>query len=95
MPDQTREHLTPEQWEITHIIDELEELLIAKNRSYGSSFSDPINIFSAAPAREQINVRIDDKLNRISKGSEYQGEDTVLDLIGYLILLLVLERKDK
>ena len=66
-------------------------LLIDKNISYGSSFDSPINIFSKATSKEQLYVRIDDKLNRIKKGKEYASEDTVLDLIGYLVLLRVLE----
>ena len=33
-----------------------------------------------------MNVRIDDKLSRIARGREYAGDDTELDLIGYLVL---------
>lgn len=76
---------------------EVEELLIAKNRAYGNSFMFPINIFSKATAMEQINVRIDDKLNRLKKGknTECVQEDTILDLIGYLVLLRVLQKVDQ
>lgn len=69
---------------------DIAELLINKNKSYGSSYSHPINIFSKADPKEQLFIRIDDKLNRIKKGSEYASEDTVLDLIGYLVLLRTL-----
>lgn len=72
---------------------DIAELLINKNKSYGSSYSHPINIFSKADPKEQINIRIDDKLNRIKKGSEYPSEDTILDLIGYLILLRTLDER--
>ena len=41
---------------------------------------------------EQIDVRIDDKLNRIKNGHEFHGEDTIKDLIGYLILRLVVTK---
>ena len=78
------------------ILDEcldIAELLIKKNNSYGSSYSHPINIFSKSDPREQIHIRIDDKLNRIKKGSEYPSEDTILDLIGYLVLLRTLDVK--
>jgi hypothetical protein len=36
-------------------------------------------------------VRIDDKLSRIARGAGLNGtdEDTLLDLIGYLVLLLM------
>jgi hypothetical protein len=75
------------------ILDEcldIAELLINKNKSYGSSYSHPINIFSKSDPKEQLYIRIDDKLNRIKKGSEYASEDTILDLIGYLVLLRTL-----
>ena len=86
--------LTPTQHTIKAVCDDLAAFLIDKNRAYGSSFSEPINIFSQVSAREQLAVRIDDKLNRMHKGSEYAGDDTVLDLAGYLILLLTLDRLD-
>jgi hypothetical protein len=70
---------------------EIAELLVNKNISYGSSFDKPINIFSKVTSKEQLYVRIDDKLNRIYKGKEYASEDTILDLIGYLVLLRILE----
>jgi len=66
-------------------------MLLGKNISYGNSAIDPINIFSKINAIEQINVRIDDKLNRIKKGSSYLQEDTVKDLIGYLVLKIIAE----
>ncbi|MEN6421329.1 MAG: hypothetical protein ABFD76_05220 [Smithella sp.] len=73
--------------------DSIKELLLQKNDAYGSSFRQPINIFSKAEAIEQVKVRIDDKLNRIAKGKNLDKvqEDTVLDLIGYLILMRVLK----
>lgn len=66
--------------------DSIKRLLLEKNVSYGNSFSSPINIFSKATATEQLAIRIDDKLNRLAKGSGYADEDTILDLIGYLVL---------
>ena len=79
------------------ILDEcldIAELLIKKNNSYGSSYSHPINIFSKSTPKEQIYIRIDDKLNRIHKGKEYASEDTILDLIGYLVLLRTLDERE-
>ncbi len=66
--------------------DELKIFLLEKNKSYGNSALEPINIFSKATSVEQLAVRIDDKINRLKKGKEYPGDDTVKDLIGYLIL---------
>jgi len=78
------------------IIDECEKvksLLLQKNKDYGSSFSHPIKVFSKLSPEEQINVRIDDKLNRIStQGIKMVVEDTEQDLIGYLILKRVLRK---
>ena len=64
----------------------IREMLVTKNKSYGNSALDPLRIFSKADPVEQLNVRIDDKISRIMQGGEYPGDDTELDLIGYLIL---------
>ena len=69
------------------------ELLLRKNISYGNSAIEPVRFLSKASAEEQILVRIDDKLNRLRNQQEFSGEDTVTDLVGYLILLQVLRKK--
>lgn len=66
-------------------------MLIEKNRAYGNSALEPIRVFSRAPRTEQLNVRIDDKLSRLMRG-QGDGEDSVLDLIGYLVLLRVAQK---
>lgn len=71
----------------------LAEMLVAKNALYGDSALAPNRIFSKASPVEQIRVRLDDKLNRLMKGSGDETEDVVQDLIGYLILLRVAERR--
>lgn len=77
------------QARIARVCQELSDLLIAKNKSYGNSAIDPTRIFSKAGPIEQIHVRIDDKLNRISKGTAWVGDNDIDDLIGYLVLLKV------
>ena len=77
------------QYIIANICDTVKHMLIEKNKSYGDSAIDPIRIFSKANPDEQIKIRIDDKLSRISRGSEYYGDNDLDDLIGYLILLKV------
>ena len=72
---------------------EIAEFLITKNIAYGNSALEPARIFSKAGALEQLYVRIDDKLNRLMKGSDYPGDNDVDDLIGYLILLKVARAK--
>jgi hypothetical protein len=69
-------------------------MLLEKNDSYGDSAINPVRIFSKSDALEQINVRIDDKLNRIIQGKSYDGDNDEDDLIGYLILKKVKRRLD-
>ena len=68
---------------------EIAEMLIKKNVSYGDSALSPNRIFAKSDSVEQIKVRIDDKLNRISNAEGYPGDNDVDDLIGYLILLKI------
>jgi len=49
--------------EIIKVCNKLSELLIQKNRAYGNSALDPSRIFAKSDSVEQLNVRIDDKLN--------------------------------
>jgi hypothetical protein len=77
------------QQTIANICDNIKSMLIEKNKSYGDSALDPIRVFSKASSDEQIKIRIDDKLSRISRGSEFYGDNDLDDLIGYLILLKV------
>ena len=76
---------------IAAICNDIRDLLLAKNRAYGNSALKPIRIFSKADAREQLLVRIDDKLYRIKQGNDSleSDEDVITDLIGYLVLLKV------
>jgi hypothetical protein len=70
------------------------QMLIEKNIAYGDSALDPVRIFSKANPIEQLHVRIDDKLSRLMKGTEYVGDNDIDDLIGYLILLKVAKEKN-
>ena len=70
------------------------DLLVEKNEAYGNSALNPVRVFSKADRTEQLKVRIDDKISRIQRGTEFGDEDTVRDLIGYLVLLLVAEESE-
>jgi hypothetical protein len=70
------------------------QMLIEKNIAYGDSALDPVRIFSKANPIEQLHVRIDDKLSRLMKGTDYVGDNDIDDLIGYLILLKVAKEKN-
>lgn len=79
------------------IANEVVELLREKNLSYGNSLQNPIGIFAKGDDRTRlIRVRIDDKLARMARGnmSFESEEDTIKDLLGYLIPLLVVMRED-
>jgi hypothetical protein len=90
---------TPQDWDslktpvsqpISDACDKIKKLLLEKNRKYGNSALSPKRIFSKSCATEQLKVRIDDKLSRIANtGLDGADEDTLQDLIGYLILLMV------
>ena len=68
----------------------LENLLLQKNAKYGDSALQPLNVFSEAGAVAGIKVRIDDKLKRIKNAGLVDAtEDTLQDLAGYLILLMI------
>ena len=74
--------------EVERILQEVAKLLSEKNKKYGNSALDPLRCFSKSSPTEQIKVRIDDKLSRIRNGVN-DAEDTILDLIGYLIILRI------
>lgn len=76
---------------IDTVLEEIRTVLVAKNESYGDAARNPIRAFSKAEPDEQIRVRIDDKLSRLIRGNDFATEDTVLDLLGYLVILRSLE----
>ena len=63
---------------IAEICNDIRDLLLTKNRAYGNSALNPIRVFSKADAKEQILVRIDDKLNRIKQGSDIKLEEAAI-----------------
>ena len=68
----------------------LEELLLSKNAKYGDAAIEPLNIFFKGNSVASINARIDDKLKRImNAGVIDDTEDTLQDLAGYIILLMI------
>ena len=70
--------------------NEIRDLLISKNEAYGDSALEPDNIFSKLDSAQAICARIDDKLARIKNvGLDDKTEDTLDDLIGYMILLKI------
>lgn len=73
----------------------LAETLIKKNNAYGNSLHNPISVFQKDPMAGILG-RIDDKLNRIKAvGINADTEDTIEDLIGYLVHLKLILNKSK
>jgi len=67
----------------------MEDMLIQKNQDYGDSLQNPIGVFQKNKI-DGILGRIDDKLNRIkSVGINDNTEDSIEDLIGYLVHLKI------
>ncbi len=76
--------------------EDIKTLLLEKNAKYGNSAVEPINVFSKLDNAAAIRARIDDKLSRIANsGLNVDTEDTLSDLIGYLILLQITMEEQK
>jgi len=72
---------------IARACDDLKQLLLAKNETYGgSAFQDVEVMGQYIDADTAIMVRIADKLRRLTAGCEYAQEDTLADLAGYIML---------
>ena len=81
-------YVVPFDIDLDNTVKKITDLLKEKNKAYGNSALDPANIFSKTNATDSLCARIDDKITRIkNKGINDKTEDTVDDLIGYLLLL--------
>ena len=80
--------------DLVDLVLEVGELLLTKNASYGDSALNPLRVFSQSHPIEALRVRLDDKLTRLARvGPDQLGEDTYLDILGYLCLLVIAERR--
>lgn len=70
------------------------QMLISKNAAYGNSALDPVRVFSTASLKEQLLVRLDDKVSRLTRGSA-AGEDVAQDMLGYLLLVAIAEKRER
>ena len=83
-------------WHLAQVVDKITTLLKEKNKAYGDSALNPLNIFSKLNATESLCCRLDDKIARIrNKGINDNTEDTIDDLIGYLLLLKMAMEKNE
>lgn len=88
--DPTAPGAAPAQGQILEVVGSLYEVLLEKNRRYGNSALEPVQVFAKQPPGMLIRTRIDDKLSRIKNAGELRRND-VVDILGYLVLLCVAE----
>ena len=65
------------------------ETVMSKNIAYGNAIEEPAMIFCNDSPEQRLLSRLDDKASRLLKG-EAAGEDTMLDIAGYLFILIAL-----
>tara|TARA_R110000751_G_scaffold144582_5_gene248180 strand:- start:346 stop:795 length:450 start_codon:yes stop_codon:yes gene_type:complete len=76
------------EWHLDKVVEKIVKLLKEKNSAYGDTALNPVGIFSKLDSAEAICARLDDKLSRIkNRGINDKTEDTIDDVIGYLLLL--------
>ena len=84
------------EYKIKFYTNKVQDMLLSKNKAYGSSALEPLNIFSKGRPSDSLCARIDDKLARIKNvGVSDKTEDTLFDLCGYLILLMISIEEDE
>ena len=82
---------------IEQVSEQLTKLLLEKNKAYGDSATQGDAIFAIEENKKELTAkqfgiccRIDDKLYRIkNKGIYDKTEDSIWDLAGYFILLII------
>lgn len=72
--------------QIMTICNSLSTFLQEKNKRYGDSALNPLNIFSKESAGNSILVRLDDKLTQIMNSTELRKKD-ISNILGDLVLL--------
>lgn len=65
------------------ITDSIAKVLTEKNKRYGNSALNPINVFNG---KSKVGQRADDKIARIANSPTLRKND-VVDLLGYLVLM--------
>lgn len=75
--------------QIIEFFDNTRDIILEKNKRYGNSALEPINIFCKLSSNQGILQRIDDKLMRIKNNTEEPRRNDVFDIIGYLSLYLI------
>jgi hypothetical protein len=83
------------EWHLDKVAERVVSLLKEKNANYGDSALNPLKVFSKLSSKEALCARLDDKIARIrNKGINDNTEDTLDDIIGYLLLLKMAIERD-
>lgn len=85
------QHGLPQQ-KIAEMGVQLISLLLTKNQRYGDAALNPLRIFARGLSPiDLIHVRMDDKLSRLARGNQDNGdgESPIFDLGGYCVLELI------
>jgi heat shock protein HspQ len=78
------------QEKIKEKCNEIRDLLLQKNSSYGNAVFDKGVLFDVDPMYA-IQARINDKLNRMKNKNSFLSDNDLMDVTGYFILLQVLK----
>ncbi len=78
---------------IRRVLGDAKQMLLEKNAAYGDSALNPVRVFATASPMEQLLVRLDDKVSRLERGKA-AGEDVAHDLLGYLLLVLIAQKRE-
>lgn len=93
---------TSNEKQIREITDELTELLLAKNHDYGNAALQSPILMPRIGVEWAILVRLGDKIARLKNllsgaGAQVQEsiDDTLMDMAGYCVLLMVVRKQMK
>ena len=85
---------------ISSVVENLREMLLAKNKNYGNSAFQAPALLPDLPAEKAIFVRMSDKVARLAQLTSGEKdrvgesiEDTLYDLAGYCVLAIIAMRK--
>lgn len=70
---------------------DLAELLKERHQHHGNAVFEPEGVFSTASPKERIHIMLDYKLARYRQGSSELRGENLDDMLGYLLLLKMME----
>ena len=89
LQEEIKKQKSSTQQKIIDLCDKIAHLLVYKNQKYGDSAIHPKNIFYKGDNENSILIRLDDKISRIINNTDGIRTNDIVDIIGYLVLLLI------